>query len=99
MDLNVHKICFCKKQMIKYQHKWSKCMCCCNEYNTNQMEFYWCGRGTKCEYKKISSVDYVICSKCFNDGYDETYDSKNNFISTKTKANIKIISEEIKKKK
>eukprot|EP01084_Bolivina_argentea_P206873 353086_1 len=96
MDQNLYKLCFCKKQMKKYQY-WSKCICCCNEYKKNEMEFYWCGRRTECEYVKISTVDYVICSKCFNKRYDETYNSTNDFISTKTEANIKIISEEIKK--
>eukprot|EP01084_Bolivina_argentea_P288649 495483_1 len=97
MDLNLYKMCFCMKQVIKYQYEWSKCMCCCNEYDENEMEFYCCDRGTECEYDKISAVTYMTCSTCFNKGYDGTYDGQNDFISTKTKANIKIISEEMKK--
>ncbi len=93
MNLNLSKLCFCKAQMIKLKYKWSQCQCCCNDYDPNEMEFYWCGRRMKCDRVKIATTDYVICSKCFNKRYDGTYDSKNDdFISTKTKANIKIIS-------
>eukprot|EP01084_Bolivina_argentea_P206872 353083_1 len=97
MDQNLYKLCFCKKEMTKYKSKFGICKCCYKEYNPNKMEFYWCGRGRECEYNKISTDIFQACSKCFNKIYDETDDNKNDFISIKTKTNIKIISEEIKK--
>eukprot|EP01084_Bolivina_argentea_P292463 502789_1 len=96
-NANINQICFCKKQMTKFQYEWSVCRCCCSVYNPNEMEFYWCGRGTQCEYVKICAFDYIICKTCFNARYNEIDDNKNDFMTTKTKANMKIISEETKK--
>eukprot|EP01084_Bolivina_argentea_P257736 434284_1 len=92
-NVNIHQMCFCKKQLKKSDAKSGGCLSCCQLYSPNETQFFWCDQ--QCDYAKISAEEYIICSKCFNRRYNGINDIKTDFISIKTKANIKIMSEEM----
>eukprot|EP01084_Bolivina_argentea_P242996 407467_1 len=98
-NVNINKMCFCKKKLQQTKSTSGSCFCCCNKYkpNKNKMQFYGCPRNKECVYYKISASRYRTCSRCFNREYKRIEDSKNDFLYTKTKANMKIISEEVGK--
>eukprot|EP01084_Bolivina_argentea_P242995 407466_1 len=87
-NININKICFCKKQLQKCKSS-GQCYCCCNQYNPKKMQFYGCPCYRECVKYKISASGYKTCSTCFNREYKPIDDSKNDFIFTKTKANMK----------
>eukprot|EP01084_Bolivina_argentea_P257737 434285_1 len=96
-NVNIHQICFCKKPLKKSDAKSGGCLSCCQMYSPNETQFFWCDQDQQCDYIKISAQEYyAICSKCFNRRYNGINDIKTDFISIKTKANMKIMSEEMK---
>ncbi len=91
MNTNVNQLCFCENPLQKVEYH--SCVCCCKKYEENEIEFYECDRGSECQYEKISTVDYMICSDCFNTKDNNGSNiEKNEFISHKTRAAMTIIS-------
>ena len=94
-NVKLNQICFCKKQLKKMKKGTTlkvTCNCCCKEYDLNEMGFYWCDGADTCKYFQISAISYGHCAKCFNRRCTYVEEDEMDFISFKTKANMKIIS-------
>eukprot|EP01083_Nonionella_stella_P094038 263757_1 len=94
---NVNQICFCRQPLTKYAKHYPRCLCCCKEYQPNEMEFYWCS--TQCLYRKTTGgVGYTVCTNCYETQPAISSDDNANehsFMKRKIDETLNIIKKEI----